>query len=280
MKSNKLLKMVLISGLALMSSIFLPVCGSNGNDPPNTSNDGTNTPNDNTNTPNDNTNTPNDNTNTPNDNTNTPNDNTNTPDDNTNTPDDGTAIMYPYICSNGAKAPGMTTMENREKCTGCDPGFDLTNEMCISIENPSMVCSYVGLPNNGETVTMGPTNNHGNQCETWEVTINRPRGSISFGRELRQYKFKGVDPSKSYRLTLAAVLGDDYRLSETISIIYQEMALTSPFSGTGLALIPAINKNEKSVTAISISEGNDEYHVSIQNIGYGEADVAITFTPE
>ena len=38
--------------------------------------------------------------------------------------------MYPYTCSNGTKAPGMTTAQNTEKCQSCDMGYVLRDEAC------------------------------------------------------------------------------------------------------------------------------------------------------
>ena len=38
--------------------------------------------------------------------------------------------MYPYTCSNGTEAPGMTTAQNTEKCRSCDIGYVLRNEAC------------------------------------------------------------------------------------------------------------------------------------------------------
>ena len=66
----------------------------------------------------------------------------------------GNTAMHDYICTNGVKASGTTTTPNTEKCSSCNSGFALNNEMCAmpGVTEHPYICTN-GVKASGTTTT-------------------------------------------------------------------------------------------------------------------------------
>ena len=137
-----------------------------------------------------------------------------TPPDTPDTPDNPDSSMFPYICTNGVEATGTFEIENTEKCSTCDSGYTLVDNLCKDLSVSLSVCTFniqnLGVSKIGRPAVVKALAGSAQECDLLfiqELSQTPPAGSTE-GSVIRDYlSAVNSESTDTYSINVSPVSG-------------------------------------------------------------------------
>ena len=123
-------------------------------------------------------------------------------------------IMYPYICTNGVEATGTFEIENTQKCSTCDSGYTLVDNLCKDLSVSLSVCTFniqnLGVSKIGRPAVVKALAESIQECDLLfiqELSQTPPTGSTE-GSVIRDYLSAiNSESNDTYSMSVSPVSG-------------------------------------------------------------------------